>query len=73
MGNICPFVDNLPDINKEVNNYKSFRKCLYEYLVDNPLVNYNSFKEKDHILYNQIKCKFEIKKNTLKNSLNTLN
>ena len=69
--NNCPFVDKLSDINKEVDNYKNFRKCIYEYLDANPLVYYKNFKEKAHILYNRIKCKFEIKKNTLKNIYNT--
>ena len=41
-----PQVDNteyLYDINKEVKNYKSFRKYLNEYLNSNPLVSYKIF------------------------------
>jgi len=57
-----PFVDTLSDINKEVNNYKKFRKVLQEFLNANPLVTYKSYKEKAEFLYNKIECNFEIKK-----------
>ena len=55
-------LENYSDINKEVKNYKSFRKYLNEFLNANPLVNYKTFKEKANIIYNKIKCTFEIKK-----------
>ena len=63
--------ENLYDINKEVKNYKSFRKYLNEYLNSNPLVSYKTFQQKADILYYKIKCSFEIKKNTLKNIYNS--
>ena len=66
-----PFLDNISDINKEVNNYKNFRKLLNEFLDANPLVNYKTFKQKADKLYYKIKCVFEIKKNTYKNIYNT--
>ena len=64
-------LENYSDINKEVKNYKSFRNYLKEFLNANPLFNYKTFKEKANIVYNKIKCTFEIKKNTLKNIYNS--
>ena len=54
-------LENYSDINKEVKNYKSFRKYLNEFLNANLLVNYKTFKEKANIVYYKIKCTFEIK------------
>ena len=65
------FSDKLSDINKEVKNYKAFRRCLFEFLDAHPLVNYKIFKEKAINLYYKILCKFEIKKNTFKNIYNS--
>ena len=38
--------ENLADINAEINNYKSFKENLLEYLECNPIVKYSQFKKK---------------------------
>ena len=58
---------NLADITEEVDNYKSFREHLINFLNKYPYIKCNNFKKKGIKLHYKNECNFEIKDNMFKN------
>ena len=52
--------NNIGNINKEIDNYKNFRKVLIEYLTLNPLIKYSDFRKNASEFYEKTKCNFTI-------------
>ena len=59
--------DNIGNINKEIDNYKNFRKLLIDYLTLNPLIKYSDFRKNASELYEKTKCNFTIENYTFSN------
>ena len=59
--------DNIGNINKEIDNYKNFRKVLIEYLNLNPLIKYLDFRKYVSELYEKTNCSFNIENYTFSN------
>ena len=59
--------DNIGNINKEIDNYKNFRKVLIDYLTLNPLIKYSDFRKNASELYEKTKCNFTIENYTFSN------
>lgn len=59
--------DNIADINGNIIKFSYFKKILIDFLNHNPMINFNSFKQKSVDLYMKNKYEFNATKNTFHN------
>ena len=67
MLNIKKKYDNIAVINDNITKFADFKKILIDFLNHNPIINFNSFKQKSIEYYMKNNYEFNVSKNTFKN------